>query len=123
MPSTYVVDAAEQPRRGTRCSKAKNSTAAEDFASLFRSGWKLSKMPPPPGRRLAAPEIRYGGGSRYATKWKLMTKMPPPPGMSGTRCSSRAAWKEENKRYQSDQIHCAAAEELAPVLGKVAEKS
>ena len=30
-----VVDAAEQPRRGTRCSEAKKFTDAEDFASLF----------------------------------------------------------------------------------------
>ena len=28
-------------------------------------------------------KIRCGGGSRYATQWKLMTKMPPPPGRRG----------------------------------------
>ena len=54
----------------------------------------------------AAWEEESGGARKSAaTQWKLMTKMQPPPRRMGTRCSSRAAWKEENKGHQSDQIH------------------
>ena len=76
------------------------------FASLFIQ-WKLpTKMPPPPGRRVAAPENPLRLRISLCQSGKLLSKMPPPPGRRGTRCSSRAAWKEENKGYQSDQIHC-----------------
>ena len=51
-----VVDAAEQPRRrGTRRSEAKQTHCRGEFR-VVAIQWKLSKMPPPPGRRVAAPE-------------------------------------------------------------------
>jgi hypothetical protein len=50
-----VVDTAEQPRRGTRRSEAKQIHCRGGFRVVVIQ-WKLSKMPPPPGRRVAAPE-------------------------------------------------------------------
>ena len=80
-----VVDEAEEPRRGTRCSEAgekkkkkkKNSLPASLFSgSCPRCCGRL-------GGEWRRQKIRCGGGSRYATQWKLMTKMPPPPGRRG----------------------------------------
>ena len=76
-----VVDAAEEPKRGTRCSEAgkkeKNSLPASLFSgSCPRCRGRL-------GGEWRRQKIRCGGGSRYATQWKLMTKMPPPPGRRG----------------------------------------
>ena len=79
-------------------------------------------MPPlPPGRRVAAPEnpLRrislchsvetYDQDAAAAAAWKEGNKMQQPPGRRRTR-DTRAT-------------KSTAAEELAPVLGEVAEKS
>ncbi len=83
-----VVDAAEE---GDKMEKKK--------FTVFRVAipWKLPKMPPPPGRRVAAPENPLRRRISLCNSGKLLSKMPPPPaGRRGTRCSSRAAWKDEN---------------------------
>ena len=88
-----VVDAAEQPRRrGTRCSEAKNIHCRGGFR-VVAIQWKLSKMPPPPGRRVAAPE--------NPLRWRISLCHSVE-----TYDQDAAAWKEGNKGYQSDQIHC-----------------
>ncbi len=92
MNAVDVVDAAEEPRRGIRWSDAGKKFTAFRVAIQ----WKLPKMPPPPGRRVAAPENPLRRRISLCYSGKLLSKMPPPPGRRGTRCSSRAAWKEEN---------------------------
>ena len=104
-----VVDEAEQPRsrRGGQdvvakrekkrrkkihCPRRYSVEAVQDAAAA--AAWGRQK-------------IRCGGGSRYATQWKLMTKMPPPPGRRGTRCRSRAAaWKEGDKTEPVEDSRC-----------------
>ena len=104
-----VVDAAEQPGRGTRCREAKIKKNKKihcrgGFRVVIQ--WKLSKMPPP-GRRVAAPEnpLRRRislchsvetDDQDAAAAWKEGNKMPQP----------RRLEEENNKGYQSDQIHC-----------------
>ena len=104
-----VVDTAEQLRsRGGEkegAMREKKTHCRGEFRVAIQC--KLSKMPPPPGRRVAAPENPLRRRISLCHSGKLLlSKMPPPSGRRGTRCSSCAAWKEENKGYQSDQIHC-----------------
>jgi hypothetical protein len=120
-----VVYEAEQPRsrRGgqdvvaKRGKKEKNSLPA----SLFNGSCPRCRR-----RRLGGEwrrqKIRCGEGSRYATQWKLMTKMPPPPGRRGTGEQDAAAAPPGRRGTKGSRAtKSTAAEELAPVLGEVAE--
>ena len=50
--------------------------------------------------------MSWSRGSRCGAITSVRSPLPHSPGRSGTRCRRRAAWKEGNKGYRSDQIHC-----------------
>ena len=86
-----VEDAAEQPRRGTRCKEAKKLHCGGFCVAIQ---WKLTKMPPPPGRRVAAPENPLRRRISLCHSAEIDQ-------------DAAAAWKEGNKGTRArDQIHC-----------------
>ena len=84
--------AVEEGNTGTRCSKAEKTNSRGRFRVAIQR--KLSKMPPPPGRRVAAPEN------------PLRRKISLCHLVETDYQDAAAAWKEENEGYQSDQLHC-----------------
>ena len=93
----------------------------------FMSSWET---PPLPGRRGTRRSLwkRAAAGldelvlEPWVSLWSNRSgeeSTPPLAGREGTRCRRRAAWKEGNKGYQSDQIHCGGG--ARSVLGEYAK--
>ena len=56
----------------------------------------------------------WSRGSRCGAITPVRSPLPHSPGREGTRCRRRAAWKEGNKEYRSDQIHCGGGARSGP---------
>ena len=79
------------------------------------SSWERPKMPGGGGQDgacgreplLDRMSWSWSHGSRCGAITPVMrSPLPHSPGREGTRCRRHAAWKEGNKGYPSDQIHC-----------------
>jgi len=87
MPSTSKMQPSS--RRGTRCKEAKKLHCGGFRVAIQ---WKLTKIPPPPGRRVAAPEnpLRRRISLCHSVEFDQ---------------DAAAAWKEGNKGYQSARLN------------------
>ena len=61
----------------------------------------------------------WNRGSRGGAITPVKSPLPHSTGREGTRCRRRADWKEGNKGYPSDQIHCGGG--ARSVLGEYAK--